>query len=164
MASTLKRLIGVVGASAIIAGTAIVAAPAAQADGEYYGTWTLTAIREGDKKAKCTGEVSDSDTTQACPGGQTLTLKTNYRYRLAGKFLRLVLLGIAKEGTFDVPTFPSTGQQALILESDSQGILALGSAWSITLSGGSSGSPTKMTLVLQTGFGEITLVFRRDAA
>lgn len=161
MASTLKRLIGVVGASAIIAGTAIVAAPSAQADGEYYGTWTLTAIKEGDKKTKCTGEVSD---TQACPSGQTLTLKTNYRYRLAGKLLRLVLLGIAKKGTFDVPTFPSTGQQALILESDSQGILALGSAWSITLSGGSSGSPTKMTLVLQTGLGEITLVFRRDAA
>ena len=160
MASTLKRLIGGVGASAIIAGTAIVAAPTAQADGGYYGTLTLTAIKERDKKTKCTGEVSD---TEACPSGQTLTFKTNYRYRLGSKFPLLKLL-IGQKGTFDVPTFPSTGQQVLILEADSRGILARLSTWSITLSGGSSGTPTKMTLVLETGLGEITLVFRRDAA
>ena len=159
MASTLKRLIGVVGAGAIIAGTAIVVAPSAHADGEYYGTWTLTAVKEGDKKTKCTGTSSEPP---ACPGGQTLTLKSNYRYKTSN-FLPLILL-MGQKGYFDVVTLPSTGQEALILESDKQGILALGSAWSLTLSGGGSGSPTKMTLVLQTGFGEITMVFRRDSA
>ena len=159
MASTLKRLIGVVGAGAIIAGTAIVVAPSAHADGEYYGTWTLTAIKEGDKKTKCTGTSSDPAN---CPGGQTLTLKSNYRYKASGFLSMLLMMG--QKGTFDVPTLPSTGQDVLVLESDSKGILALGSAWALTLSGGDSGSPTKMTLVLQTGFGEITMVFRRDSA
>ena len=159
MTSRFTRLVGVAGAMAFIAGTALLSAPAAQADGNYYGTWTLTAYKENGQKTKCTGDVSD---TQTCPGGQTLTLKTNYRYKTS-HFLRLFLM-VGQKGTFDVPTIPGTGQDVLVLESDNKGILALGGAWSLTLSGGGSGSPTKMSLVLQTGFGEITLVFRRDAA
>jgi len=161
MASTLKRLVGIVGAGAIIAGTAIVVAPSAHADGDYYGTWTLTAIKADDQKTKCKGDQADID-AQACPAGETLTLKSNYRFKMTD-FLRLVFM-VGKKGYFDVPTFPSTGQTVLVLESDGQGILPLGGAWSLTLAGGGSGSPTKMTLVLQTGFGEITMVFRRDAA
>lgn len=161
MATTIKRLVGVVGAGAIIAGAAIVVAPSAHADGDYYGTWTLTAIKADDRKTKCKGDQADID-AQACPAGESLTLKSNYRFKMTD-FLSLVFV-VGKKGYFDVPTFPSTGQEALILESDRQGILALGSAWSLTLSGGGSGSPTKMTLVLQTGFGEITMILRRDAA
>ncbi len=159
MASTLKRLIGVVGSSAIIAGAAIVAAPSAHADGDYYGTWTLTALKERDQKTKCTGALSKAAN---CPGGQTLTLKSNYRYKTSD-FLSL-LFATGQKGYFDVATLPSTGQDVLVLESDSRGVLALGSAWALTLSGGGSGSPTKMMLALETGLGEITMVYRRDSA
>lgn len=160
MASTLRRVVAAAGASALMAGAAIVVAPSAHADGEYYGTWTLTAYKENDQKTKCTDDASD---TGACPTGETLTLKSNYRYKVS-KYLRLFLMGVSGKGNFAVDTFPSTGRNVLVLDSDKTGVLALGGAWSLTLAGGGSGSPTKMTLVLQTGFGEITLILRRDSA
>ena len=45
MNSTIKRLIGASGAAAFIASAALIAAPVAQADGGYYGAWTLESFK-----------------------------------------------------------------------------------------------------------------------
>ena len=161
MASTLRRVIAAAGTTALIAGAAIVVAPAAHADGDYYGTWTLTAIRADAQKVKCEGPEAEG----VCPGGQTLTLKSNYRFK-ASAFLAQMMWLTAKgsrKGSFATPVIPHTEQQVLVIQSDRGQIMPLGSAWQIELEGYRSGSPTKMVLTLQTGFGEYTLILRRDA-
>lgn len=162
MASTLRRIVATAGAAALISGAAIVAAPSAQADGDYYGTWTLTAVKLGDQKQKCEGT---DDGSRICPGGKTLTLKSNYRYKASAFVAQIMFLAAEgdKKGSFVTAVFPGTGDQALVLEGDATGIAPLGSAWQMTLKGTRSGAPTKMILTLQTGFFEIGLVFQRDA-
>lgn len=163
MASTLKRIIAAAGAAALLAGAAIAIAPSAQADGDYYGTWTLTAIKGDGQKQKCEGPAQG---TEVCPGGEMLALKSNYRYT-ASAYLALALwLGAKgnKKGSFVTPVIPGTRQQILVLDSDRNGIMPLGGAWQMELMNSRSGTPTKMVLTLQTGFGEASLVFKRDAA
>jgi len=162
MASTLRRVVATAGATVLIAGAVIVAAPSAQADGDYYGTWTLTTIKLGDQKQKCEGA---DDGSGICPGGKTLTLKSNYRYKASAYVAQVMFLGAEGDGkgSFVTPVFPDSGDQTLVLEGDASGIAPLGSAWQMKLKGTRSGSPTKMILTLQTGFFEIGLVFQRDA-
>lgn len=159
MAPTIKRIIAAAGTTALIAGAVIVGAPSAHADGGYYGTWTLAAIKADGQKVKCEGSEG------LCPGGQTLVLKTNYRYATSAYLARILIFtdkGGGK-GSFATPVFPGTQQQVLVLEDDAGGIVPLGSAWQMVLKDKRSGSPTKLVLSLQTGFGEYTLVLRRDA-
>lgn len=158
MASTLRRVAATAGATALIAGAAIVAAPSAHADGDYYGTWTLTAVKADGQKVQCDG-------SDVCPGGETLHLKSNYRFKASAYLAQILFLGATgdKKGSFVTPIFPGTGDQVLVLEGDSVGIAPLGSAWRMVLKDKRSGSPTKMILNLQTGFGEYDLIFRRDA-
>lgn len=158
MTPTFKRIIGAAGATALLAGAALVAAPAAQADGNYYGAWTLTAVTANGQKYKCEGTNKEY---LVCPGGKTLTLKTNYRYK-ASAFVALLLSGDQK-GAFVTTGFPGTGDQVLVLEGDSTGITPLGSAWHMVLKDTRSGSPTKMILTLNNGLGEFGFVFQRDA-
>ena len=162
MASTLRRVVAAAGATALIAGAVIVAAPSAQADGDYYGTWTLTAITTDSQKVKCEGSYNDMD---VCPGGETLALKSNYRFKASAFVAQILFLGATgdKKGSFVTPVFSGTDDQVLVLEGDVIGIAPLGSAWQMVLKDKRSGSPTKMNLTLQTGFGEWTLTFRRDA-
>ena len=161
MTPTFKRIIGAAGATALLAGAAIVVAPAAQADGNYYGAWTLTAVKANGQKFKC--EASNKRYV-GCPGGQTLTLKTNYRYKASAYIAQALFLGAKgdQKGSFVTTGFPGTGDQVLVLEGDASGIAPLGSAWQMVLKDRRSGSPTRMILTLQTGFGEIGLVFQRD--
>lgn len=163
MASALARIMGAAGATAFIAGAALVAAPTAQADGAYYGTWTLTAIKGDGQKVKCEGPAQG---TEVCPGGETLTLKSHYRFTVSAYLAQVLWLGAKgnKKGSFVTPVLPGTGQQILVLESDRNGIMPLGSAWQMELTNSRSGTPTKMVLTLQTGFGEASLVLKRDAA
>jgi hypothetical protein len=162
MASTLRRAVATAGAAALIAGAVIVAAPSAQADGDYYGTWTLTTVKLDSQKQKCEGP---DDGSGICPGGKTLTLKSNYRYKASAFVAQIMFLRAEGDGkgSFVTPVFPGTGDQALVLEGDATGIAPLGSAWQVVLKDKRSGSPTKMILTLQTGFFEIGLVFQRDA-
>jgi hypothetical protein len=162
MASTLRRVVATAGATVLIAGAVIVAAPSAQADGDYYGTWTLTAVKLGDQKQKCAGA---DDGSAICPSGKTLTLKSDYRYKASAYVAQVMFLGAEGDGkgSFVAPVFPDSGDQTLVLEGDATGIAPLGSAWQMTLKGTRSGSPTKMILTLQTGFFEIGLVFQRNA-
>jgi hypothetical protein len=161
MTPTFKRIIGAAGATALLAGAALVAAPAAQADGNYYGAWTLTAVTANDQKQKCEGTNKEY---LVCPSGQTLTLKTNYRYKASAFVAQALFLGAKgdQKGSFVTTDFPGTGDQVLVLEGDASGIAPLGSAWQMVLKDTRSGSPTKMILTLQTGFGEFGLVFQRD--
>ena len=161
MTPTFKRIIGAAGATALLAGAAIVVAPAAQADGNYYGAWTLTAVTANGQKFKC--EASNKRYV-GCPGGETLTLKTNYRYKASAYIAQALFLGAKgdQKGSFVTTGFPGTGDQVLVLEGDASGIAPLGSAWQMVLKDTRSGSPTRMILTLQTGFGEIGLVFQRD--
>lgn len=163
MASTATRMIAAAGAATLIAGAAIAAAPAAQADGDYYGTWTLTAIKGDGQKQKCEGPAQG---TEVCPGGEMITLKSNYRYTASAYLAQALWLGAKgnKKGSFVTPVVPGTRQQILVLDSDRNGIMPLGGAWQMELMNSRSGTPTKMVLTLQTGFGEASLVFKRDAA
>ena len=163
MASTLKRTIAAAGATTLLAGAAIAIAPSAQADGDYYGTWTLTAIKGDGQKQKCEGPAQG---TEVCPGGEMITLKSNYRYTASAYLAQALWLGAKgnKKGSFVTPVVPGTRQQILVLDSDRNGIMPLGGAWQIELMNSRSGTPTKMVLTLQTGFGEASLVFKRDAA
>ena len=163
MASTLKRTIAAAGATTLLAGAAIAIAPSAQADGDYYGTWTLTAIKGDGQKQKCEGPAKG---TEVCPGGEMLTLKSNYRYTASAYLAQALWLGAKgnKKGSFVTPVVPGTRQQILVLDSDRNGIMPLGGAWQMELMNSRSGTPTKMVLTIQTGFGEASLVFKRDAA
>ncbi len=162
MAPTLRRVAATAAATALIAGAAILAVPAAMADDAYYGTWTLTAITVDGQKQKCEGSDDDMN---VCPGGETLGLKSNYRYKASAFIAQMLFLGATgdKKGSFVTPVLSSTGDQVLVLEGDVIGIAPLGSAWQMVLKDKRSGSPTKMNLTMQTGFGEWTLTFRRDA-
>ena len=161
MTPTFRRIIGAAGATALLAGAAIVAAPAAQADGAYYGAWTLTAVTANGQKQKCEGSNKEY---VVCPSGQTLTLKSNYRYKASAFVAQALFLGAKgdQKGSFVTTDFLGTGDQVLVLEGDASGIAPLGSAWQMVLKDTRSGSPTKMILTLQTGFGEFGLVFQRD--
>ena len=161
MTPTLKRIIGTAGATAVIAGATLVAAPAARADGAYYGAWTLTAVTANGQKQKCEGSNKEY---VVCPSGQTLTLKSNYRYKASAFVAQALFLGAKgdQKGSFVTTDFLGTGDQVLVLEGDASGIAPLGSAWQMVLKDTRSGSPTKMILTLQTGFGEFGLVFQRD--
>lgn len=163
MASTVTRMIAAAGAATLIAGAAIAAAPAAQADGDYYGTWTLTAIKGEGQKQKCEGPAQGTD---VCPGGETLTLKSNYRYAASAYLAQSLWLGAKgnKKGSYVTTVLPGTGQQIVVLDSDRNGITPLGGAWQMELMNSRSGTPTKMVLTLQTGFGEFSLVLKRDSA
>ena len=163
MASTHKRTIAAAGATPLLAGAAIAIAPSAQADGDYYGTWTLTAIKGDGQKQKCEGPAQG---TEVCPGGEMITLKSNYRYTASAYLAQALWLGAKgnKKGSFVTPVVPGTRQQILVLDSDRNGIMPLGGAWQMELMNSRSGTPTKMVLTLQTGFGEASLVFKRDAA
>ena len=162
MPLTLRRIVATAGAAALIAGAVIVAAPSAQADGGYYGTWTLTTLKVDNDKRKCAGTDSGS---RICPGGETLTLKSNYRYKASSYIAQIMFNGVKGngKGSFVAPVFPGTGDRALVLEGDATGIPPLGIVWQITLKGSRSGSPTKMILTQQAGLFEARLVFQRDA-
>ena len=163
MASALQRIIAAAAAAAFVAGAAIIAAPSANADGEYYGTWTLTSIKGDGQKVTCEGPAQGPE---VCPGGETLRLKSHYRFAVSTYLSQVLWLGAKgnEKGSFVTPVLPGTGQQILVLESDKNGVVPLGSAWQMELKNPRSGTPTKMVLTLQTGFGEASLVLKRDAA
>lgn len=163
MTSTRTRLISAA-ASAVMAGGALVAAPVAQADGGYYGTWTLTAIRVGAQVQKCDGLPGDED---KCRAGMTLRLKPNYRYSSTIKGAELILL--PGKGNFVTTTMAGTGSHVVVFQADT--FTTYVRAWEMTLQGTRYGAPSKM--VLSGAFGEnpddpnddarLELIFHRDA-
>lgn len=164
MTSTRTRLISAAAATAVIAGSTLFAAPAAQADGGYYGTWTLTAVKAGEIKQKCDGLPQEED---KCRAGMTLALKANYRYVSTIKGLEIILL--PGKGDFVTTTMAGTASHVIVFNTDDYPTFLR--VWKVTLKGTRYGAPSKM--VLTGSFGEnpedpsddapIKLVFRRDA-
>ena len=158
MTSSRKRLISAAAAIAIVAGSTLFAAPAAQADGGYYGNWTLTAIKSGTMKQKCDGPPGDED---KCPAGMTLDLKANYRYASTIKGLEIILM--PGKGDFVTATVPGTGSHVIVFNTDEYPTFLR--TWKITLQGTRYGAPQKMVLsgsVRGNADDPIKLVFRRD--
>lgn len=164
MTSTRKRLIGAAAVTAVLAGGTLFAAPAAQADGGYYGAWTLTAIKAGKVKEKCDALPSEEG---RCRAGMTLELKTNYRYVSTVKALEIIL--VPGKGDFVTATVPGTGSRVIVLDTDEYPTFIR--AWKVTLKGTRYGVPQKMVLTGSFGVNPedptddapIKLVFRRDA-
>ena len=164
MNSTIKRLIGASGAAAVLAGAALVAAPAAQADGNYYGAWSLTAWKLNGKTIECPGKlpVPPPAPSIECSGDEYIELKSGYTYKtnleVFGRFL-------LNKGDFDIITFPQSSKKTIVF--DAKGDENDPRAYRVKFQGAGSGMPTKMVIFSSTGRpGSETMVkmiFRRDA-
>ena len=165
MNSTLKRLIGASGAAAVVAGAALMAAPAAQADGGYYGTWTLEAFKVGSQTIDCPGKLPfpPPAPTIECKGGETLKLKSDYTYKTTLEVFR----GESGKGEFEVIKFSTNKYHTMIM--DSYDVQDDPRSFQVKFQGKTSaGTPKKMVLsrsALSVSGEAITvkLIFRRDA-
>ena len=164
MTSIRKRLMGAAAVTAFVAASTVCAAPAAQADGGYYGSWTLITYKMGTKSIKCDSPPNDEG---MCAAGMTLDLKANYRYKSTIKGFNLLIA--PGEGDFVTATVPGTGSHAIVLNLDAFPTFLR--AWEVTLKGTRYGAPQKM--VLSGSLGEnpedpsedaiVKLVFQRNA-
>lgn len=165
MNSTIKRLIGASGAAAVVAGAALMAAPAAQADGAYYGAWTLTAWKLGNQTVPCPGKLPlpPPAPTIECKGGETLELKSNYTYKTDIPAFR----GASGKGEFDVIKFSTNKYHTIIF--DSYDAKDDPRSYQVKFQGKTSvGTPKKMVVFASVGTGRgedvmIKMIFRRDA-
>ena len=165
MNSTLKRLIGAAGAAAVVAGSALVAAPAAQADGGYYGAWTLEAFKIGGEEVKCPGKlpVPPPAPSISCKGGETLELKSDYTYKTTLDVFR----GESGKGEFEVIKFSTNKYHTIIF--DSYDVQDDPRSYQVKFQGTTSaGTPKKMVVFTTVGMGPgrdvtVKMIFRRDA-
>ncbi len=165
MNSTLKRLIGASSAAVVVAGAALMAAPAAQADGGYYGTWTLEAFKVGSQTIDCPGKLPfpPPAPTIECKGGETLKLKSDYTYKTTLEVFR----GESGKGEFEVIKFSTNKYHTMII--DSYDVQDDPRSFQVKFQGKTSaGTPKKMVLsrsALSVSGEAITvkLIFRRDA-
>jgi len=166
MNPTLKRLIGASGAAAVLAGAALIAAPAAQADGYYYGTWNLAAWKLNGKTINCPGVVPlpAPAPTIECKGGETLKLKQDYTYKSTLDVIRMESHG----GEFDIIKFPTNKYRTILFQSFD--VKNAPSPYQLQFEGKTSaGAPKKMVIStrLSPGPGQdkvaISMVFSREA-
>jgi hypothetical protein len=158
MNSTFRRLVGVSAAAVVIAGSALVAAPAAQADGSYYGEWTLTTWKLGKERIDCPGSLPlpPPAPTIECKGGETLTLKPGYRYETTIPAFE----GSFGTGYFATLKFPGAKAKTIVFDSDDAKDDPR--AYQMKLIGMSSGTANKMVIFLAVGSGPvIKMIFRR---
>jgi hypothetical protein len=169
MNSTLKRRFGACGAAAVVAGTALMAAPAAQAaqaDSGYYGTWNLTAWKIDGKIVNCPGKVPlpPPAPTIECKGGETLKLRSNNTYKSTLDVIRMESHG----GEFEVTKFATNKYRTIIFQSFD--VKEDPSPYQLQFQGKTSAGTPK-TMVISTrispGPGQdkvlISMVFSRDA-
>ena len=165
MNSTIKRLIGTSGAAAVVAGAALMAAPAAHADGDYYGTWTLEGFKVGSQTIDCPGKLPfpPPAPTIECKSGETLKLKSDYTYKTTVDFFP----GESGKGEFEVIKFSTNKYHTMIF--DSYDVQDNPRSFQVKYQGKTSaGTPKKMVLsrsALSVSGEAITvkLIFRRDA-
>ena len=166
MNPTLKRLIGASGAAAVLAGAALVSAPSAQADGDYYGTWNLTAWKLNGKTINCPGVVPlpAPAPTIECKGGESLKLKQDYTYKSTLDVIRMESHG----GEFDIIKFPTNKYRTILFQSFD--VKDEPSPYQLQFQGKTpAGTPKKMVIStrLSPGPGQdkvlISMVFSRDA-
>ena len=165
MNSTIKRLIGASGAAAVVAGAALMAAPAAQADGDYYGTWTLEGFKVGSQTIDCPGKLPfpPPAPTIECKSGETLKLKSDYTYKTTLDVFR----GESGKGEFEVIKFSTNKYHTIIF--DPYDVQDDPRSFQVKFQGKTSaGTPKKMVVfsTIGTGPGQdvtVKMIFRRDA-
>lgn len=161
----MKRALGAGGALALAASVALVPATAAQADGNYYGAWTLEAFKIGGQEVKCPGTlpVPPPAPSISCKGGETLELKSDYTYKTTLDVFR----GESGKGEFDVIKFSTNKYHTIIF--DSYDVQDDPRSYQVKLQGKTSaGTPKKMVIFTSIGTGAgrqvmVKMIFRRDA-
>ncbi|MBU6311337.1 MAG: hypothetical protein KGN38_02290 [Actinomycetales bacterium] len=164
MRSSIKRAIGMAGALGVVAGLALLPAQAAQADGSYYGAWTLEAFKIAGKKIDCPGELPFPPPAPpiSCKAGETLELRSDYTY----KSTLDVFKGALGKGSFDVIKFANSSHKTIVFDSNVD--TDNPRAYRMKLQGTGSGAPKKMVIFLTYNApgGEdikISMILRRDA-
>ena len=179
MNSTIKRLIGASCAAAVVAGAALMTAPAAQANGgnsgaaikpaqvygAFYGTWNLAAWELDGQIINCPGKLPlpAPAPTIECTGGETLKLRSNNTYKSTLDVIRMESHG----GEFEVIKFPMNKYRTIVFQSFE--VLDDPSPYQVKLQGKTSaGTYTKLVVSthISTGPGvkiPISMIFRRDA-
>ena len=165
MHPTLKRLIGASGAAAVVAGAALMAAPAAQADGASYGAWTLEAFKIGSQTVDCPGKLPFPPPAPPieCKGGETLKLKSDYTYKTTLDVFR----GESGKGEFEVIKFSTNKYHTIIF--DPYDVQDDPRSFQVKFQGKTSaGTPKKMVFARSavSVSGEtimVKMIFRRDA-
>ena len=164
MNSTIKRLIGASGAAAFVAGAALMAAPAAQADGGYYGAWTLESFKIAGQTVKCPGKLPFPPPAPAisCTAGEVLELRSDYTYKSTLDVFR----GALGKGYFDVVKFGNSKHKTIVFDSDVD--TDNPRAYRMKLQGTGAGAPKKMVIFLaynnpSGGQTKISMILRRDA-
>ena len=162
MTSTLRRFIGTAAATAVLAGTTVMAAPSAQADGSYYGTWNLASITLGKETVKCDGLPGQEGTCQA---GMTLELMSDYRYKSTIKDFELILP--PGKGDFVTSTMSGTNTHVIVMSPAEYPTFLR--VWQMKLQGTRYGAPQKMVLYSSLdntddqSLGVVKMVFYRNA-
>lgn len=164
MKRSIKQLIGASGAAAVLAGSALIAAPAAQADGGYYGTWTLEAFKIGGTTIDCPGKLPFPPPAPSisCTAGEILKLNSDYTYKSTLDVFR----GALGKGEFDVINFGNNKYKTIVFDSN----VAADNprAYRMKLQGTGDGSPKKLVIFLAFDLPsgdnvKISMIFRRDA-
>lgn len=164
MRTSLKRVAALTGTLIIAGSAALLGATAAQADGNYYGAWTLEAFKINKNTIKCPGSLPLPPPAPpiSCKGGQYLELKTNYDYKTN---LQIFSQSNLDKGSFDIIQLKNSPYKSIVFAAD--GADNDPRAYQIKFSGNSSGMPTKMVIFSgpEGPDGKTTMVkmvFRRD--
>jgi len=160
----MKRALGVGGALALAASVALVPATAAQADGNYYGAWTLTAWKVGGQTVNCPGTLPlpPPAPSISCKAGEILELKSGYRYKTTLDVFR----GATGKGDFAILGFSDRAHKNIVFDADDAQDDPR--AYKIKFQGTGDGAPKKMVIFTSIGTGRgqdtmIKMIFRRDA-
>ena len=164
MRTAIKRAIGMAGALGVVAGLALLPAQAAQADGNYYGAWTLEAFKIGGQKVDCPGTIPFPPPAPpiSCKAGEILELNSDYTYKSTLDVFR----SAQGKGNFEVVKFANNSHKTIVFDSN----VAADNprAYRMKLQGVGAGAPKKMVIFLTYNLpsGEdlkISMIFRRDA-
>ena len=165
MRKSLKRVIGAAGALGVVAGLALLPAQAAQADGAYYGAWTLHGWKIGNQSIDCPGKLPlpPPAPSISCKGGEMLELNADYTYKTTLDVFR----GKSGKGEFEVIKFSTNKYHTIIF--DSYEVQDDPRSYQVKFQGQTySGAPKKMVVFTSVGTGPgeevmIKMIFRRDA-
>lgn len=142
-----RRALCVTGAVAAAAGLLLASSPAALADGEYYGTWTLTAWKLNGTEMDSPGKLPVPPPAPSIEyaGGEQLQLKENYRCRTTIPAFKAQ----KGKGDFEVITSPNRQHKAVIFDSDDRQDDPR--AYKMRLEGSGAQGPTKMVICQSVG-------------
>ena len=163
MRTSLKRTAAIAGTLIVAASAALIGAQGAQADGNYYGAWTLEGWNFGGKRIDCPGSLPlpPPAPTISCKAGEVLELKTNYRFKSTFKFA-----GDNSAGGFDVIKIKGSKYKTIVFDPDTA--TNDPRAYQLKLQGTGSGAPKKMVIFLgyvgpNGNEKTVKMIFRRDA-